>query len=115
MKDLGIARKFFGMEIEYGNDASISIYQNQYIQPPLESHGMGECNSVARPLDISIKLTSIRLEEAIVDPQEEVCIVRSLISATCIMRPDIANAVAQLFQFLNNPSSVHMYAAKQVL
>ena len=28
MKDLGIARKFLGMEIEYGNDGSIKIHQN---------------------------------------------------------------------------------------
>jgi hypothetical protein len=31
-KDLGIAKKFLGMEIEYGSDGSIKIHQNQYIQ-----------------------------------------------------------------------------------
>jgi len=40
MKDLGIARKFLGMEIEYENDGSIKIHQNQYIQQLLEHHGM---------------------------------------------------------------------------
>jgi hypothetical protein len=31
MKDLGIAKKFLGMEIEYVSDGSIKIHQNQYI------------------------------------------------------------------------------------
>lgn len=31
MKDLGISKKFLGMEIEYGNDGSIKIHQEQYI------------------------------------------------------------------------------------
>ena len=30
-KDLGIARKFLGIKIEYENDGSIKIHQNQYI------------------------------------------------------------------------------------
>ena len=36
MKDLGIARKFLGMEIEYGKDGSIKLHQNRYIQQLLE-------------------------------------------------------------------------------
>jgi hypothetical protein len=35
--------------------------------------------------------------------------------AACVTRPDIACAVGQLSQFLNNPSSKHMHAAKRVL
>ena len=40
MKDLRIARKFLGMEIEYGKDGSIKIHQNQYIHQLLTHHGM---------------------------------------------------------------------------
>src|SRR5256714_5372393 len=58
MKDLGIAKKFLGIEIEYGSDESVKLYQNQYIQRLIERHGMGECNPVATPLDTSVKLTS---------------------------------------------------------
>jgi len=32
MKDLGIARTFLGMEIEYDDSGSIKIHQGQYIQ-----------------------------------------------------------------------------------
>ena len=115
MKDLGIARKFLGMEIEYGNDGSIKIHQNQYIQQLLDRHGMMDCNPVTTPMDTSIKLTSITAEEAPADPQEYARIVGGLTFAACVTRPDIACAVGQLSQFLNNPSSTHMHAAKRVL
>ena len=115
MKDLGIAKKFLGIEIEYGSDESVKLHQNQYIQRLIERHGMGECNPVATPLDTSVKLTSITAEEAPADPQEYARIVGGLTFAACVTRPDIACAVGQLSQFLNNPSSTHMQAAKRVL
>jgi hypothetical protein len=115
MKDLGIAEKFLGMEIEYGNDGSIKIHQHQYIQQLLECHGMGECNAVVTPLDTTVKLSSIKDDEAPADPHEYARIVGGLMFAACVTRPDIACAVGQLSQFLNNPSSIHMHAAKRVL
>jgi Reverse transcriptase (RNA-dependent DNA polymerase) len=115
MKDLGIAKKFLGMEIEYDSDGSIKIHQNQYIQQLLDRHGMGECNPVATPLDTSVKLSSITTEEAPADPQEYASIVGGLTFAAYVTRPDIACAVGQLSQFLNNPSSTHMHSAKRVL
>src|SRR5438046_3854045 len=56
MKDLGVARKFLGMEIEYSDDGSIKLHQDQYIQSLLEHHGMENCNPVSTPLDMSVKL-----------------------------------------------------------
>src|SRR5436189_4769399 len=56
MKDLGVAKKFLGMEIEYGDDGSIKIHQDRYIQSLLRCHGMEDCNPVTTPLDTSIKL-----------------------------------------------------------
>jgi len=115
MKDLGIASRFLGMEIEYGNDGSIKIHQNSYIQQLLDRHGMADCNSVTTPLDTSVKLSSIMSEEASTDAREYASIVGGLMFAACVTRPDIMCAVGQLSQFLNNPSSKHMSAAKRVL
>jgi hypothetical protein len=115
MKDLGIAKKFLGMEIEYGNDGSIKIHQCQYIQQLLERHGMGDCNAVATPLDTTVKLSSIKDDQAPADPHEYASIVGGLMFAACVTRPDITCAVGQLSQFLNNPSSIHMHAAKRIL
>jgi len=116
MKDLGIARKFLGMEIEYGKDGSIRIHQNQYIRQLLERHGMQECTPVTTPLDTSIKLAAIKVSnEAAADPTEYASIVGGLMFVACVTRPDIMCAVGQLSQFLNNPSSKHLLAAKRVL
>jgi len=115
MKDLGIARKFLGIEIEYGHDGSIKIHQNQYIQQLLERHGMGDCNLVTMEMDTSVKLTSITKNEASTDPTEYASIVRGLTFVAYVIRPDIACVVGQLSQFLNNPSTTHMHPAKGIL
>jgi hypothetical protein len=115
MKDLGIATKFLGMEIVYGNDGSIKIHQHSYIQQLLERHGMGDCTPVTTPLDTSAKLSAITDDEASADPKEYASIVGGLMFAACVTRPDIMCAVGQLSQFFNNPSSKHLSAAKRVL
>jgi len=115
MKDLGIAKKFLGMEIEYGTDGSIKIHQNQYIQQLLERHGMIGCNSVTTPLDTSVKLIAITESDAPADSTEYASIVGGLTFAAYVTRPDIACAVGILSQFLNKPSSAHMHAAKRIL
>jgi Reverse transcriptase (RNA-dependent DNA polymerase) len=115
MKDLGIARKFLGMEIEYGNDGSIKNHQNQYISQLFDRYGMEECNPITTPLDTSVKLSSITEQEALADPQKYASIVGGLTFAASITRPDIACAVGHLSQFLNKPSSTHMHTAKCIL
>jgi len=52
IKNLDIAKKFLGMKIEYGNDASIKIHQERYIQQLLLRHDMQDCSPVHTPLDI---------------------------------------------------------------
>jgi hypothetical protein len=76
---------------------------------------MGNCNAVATPLDTTVKLSSIKDDEAPADPHEYASVVGGLMFAACVTRPDISCAVGQLSQFLNNPSSTHMRAAKRVL
>ena len=116
MKDSGIASKFLGMEIEYDKDGSIKIHQNQYIRQLLERHGMDDCSPVTTPMDTSVKLAAINAStEAAADPSEYASIVGGLMLAACVTRPDIMCAVGQLSQFLNNPSSKHLLAAKRVL
>src|SRR5579859_6285351 len=99
MKDLGIARRYLGMEIEYRKDGSIKIHQNRYIQQLLEHHGMMDCNPVTTPLDMSTKLSSITSEEAPADTREYASIVGGLMFAACVTRPDIMCVVGQLSQF----------------
>ena len=115
MKDLGVARKFLGMEIEYDKDGSIKIHQEQYIQSLLSKHGMRDCNSVTTPLDTSIKLVRTTDAEATADPKGYQSIIGGLMFAAIVTRPDIMCAVGQLSQFNSNPSTKHLAAAKRVL
>ena len=67
-------------------------------------------------MDTSVKLAAINASsEAAADPSEYASIVGGLMFAACVTRPDIMCAVGQLSQFLNNPSSRHLLAAKRVL
>ena len=115
MKDLGIAKKFLGMEIEYGDDGSIKIHQEQYIQQLLLRHGMEDCSPLDTPMDTSVKLCKTTDDDALADEKEYASIVGGLMFAACVTRPDIMCAAGQLSQFLNNPSSKHLAAAKRVL
>src|SRR5437667_3199194 len=115
MKDLGIAKKSLGMEIEYGDDGSIKIHQEQYIQQLLLRHGMQECASVHTPMDTSVKLCKTTDDDALADQKEYASIVGGLMFAACVTRPDIMCAAGQLSQFLNKPTSQHLLAAKRVL
>src|SRR5271169_774299 len=89
MKDMGVARKFLGMEIEYDDDGSIKIHQDQYIRGLLECHRMQDCNPVSTPLDTSIKLIKTTDAEATADLKEYQSIVGGLMFAAIVTRPDI--------------------------
>jgi hypothetical protein len=56
MKNLSIEQKFLGVDIEYGDDRSIKIHQEQYLQQILLHHGMRDYSLVYTPLDSSVKL-----------------------------------------------------------
>src|SRR5438046_9456987 len=103
------------MEIEYGNNGSIKIHQNQYIQQLFTRNAMQDCSPITTPMDTSVKLIASKDDEALADPKEYASIVGGLMFAACVTRPDIICAVGQLSRFLNNPSSKHMLAVKRVL
>ena len=115
MKDLRIAEKFLGMEIEYGEDGSVKLHQKQYLHNLLQRHGMQDCNSISTPLDTSVKLTKALNSDSLANSKEYASIVGGLMFAACVTRPDIICAVGQLSQVLNKPTSQHMLAAKCVL
>ena len=47
MKDMGVARKFLVIEIEYGEDGSIKIHQEQYIR---DIHARHACQNAIQSL-----------------------------------------------------------------
>jgi len=115
MKDLGIARRFLGMDIEYGEDGSIKLHLKQYLQGVLERHNLQDCNSVSTPMDTSVKLVATTDADALADPKEYQQIVGEIQFAAVVARPDVSCAVSTLAQFNIKPSSKHLAAAKRVL
>jgi len=115
MKDLGIAKRFLGMDIEYGEGGSIKLHLKQYLQRILERHGMQDCNAVSTPMDPSVKLVATTDADALADPKEYQQIVGEIQFAAVVARPDISCAVSTLAQFSVKPSSKHLAAAKRVL
>jgi len=57
MKDLGKAKQFLGMDIEYEHER-IKIQQVRYIKKALERYGMKDCNPISTPADPNAKLTT---------------------------------------------------------
>ena|SRR5437667_9995688 len=70
MKDMGISRKFLGIQIEYGEDGPIKIYQEDYICDILAHHGMSDCNLVSISLDTLVKLVIATESEQLTDQKE---------------------------------------------
>jgi hypothetical protein len=67
-------------------------------------------------MDMSVKLATINAStEAAADPSEYTSIVGGLMFVARIIKPDIMYTIGQLLQFLNNPFSKHLLAAKRVL
>ena len=115
MKNLNVAKKFLEIEIEYDDDDSIKLHQNQYIQKLLKRHDMQNCNSVSTSIDTSIKLIKTTDVEAMTNSKEYQFIVKDLIFAAIITRLNIICAIEQLSQFNSNSFSKHLLTAKRVL
>ena len=115
MKDLGIARKFLGMDIEYGEDGQIKVHVASYLEDVLERHGLLDCNPVSTPMLNTEKLVPAIDSDALADRAEYQQIVGEVMFAGLVARPDIMCAISKLSQFGTNPTSTHLQAAKHLL
>jgi hypothetical protein len=115
MKDPGIAKRFLGMDIEHGADGQIKVHVAGYLEDVLERHGLLDCNPVSIPMLNTEKLVPATDSDALADRADYQQIVREVMFAGLVARPDIIYAVSILAQFGNNPTSTHLKAAKHLL
>ena len=113
MKDLGEIHHCLGISVtREGN--SIKLSQQHYIDQLLKRFGMEQCNTVATPAAVDVKLEkddgSRPADQALYQS-----IIGSLIYAASATRPDIAFSVGVLSKFNATPTETHMTAAKRVL
>src|SRR5579871_3281930 len=96
-------------------DRQISVDQSHYIEKILKRYQMDKCNAVNTPIDTSIKLTTLREHEKIVNAEEYRSIVRALNYAAILTRPDIATAVGMVARYIQKPERLHWLALKRIM
>lgn len=112
MEDIGPVNYFLGIKFERTAD-TFSMNQSAYIGKILDRFGMSDCYPVSTPAVEGISLVPNKREAD--NELDYRGLIGSLIYLVLATRPDIAWVVGKLSQFLNNPSSEHVTAAKRVL
>ena len=122
LKDLGMAKYCLGLEITQENDC-VMVNQRGYINDILNRCGMSHCNPVMTPAELKSNRpqnnTETLQDVSCVNDTKENWTYRELIGSLMYLavgtRPDIANTVSRLAQFVNDPQRQDMVAAKRVL
>ncbi|KRZ98232.1 uncharacterized protein AC631_06008 [Debaryomyces fabryi] len=112
MKNLGVAKKFLGINIEQGTDG-VKICLNDYIEKVLKDFNMIDANPVATPSLLGQDLHKEDTEEC--DATRYRSLVGKLLFAATTVRTDISYAVGMLSRHLAKPTELHMKCAKHVL
>ena len=113
---LGDVKQLLGMEIHRNRDAgTIALMQVQYITKILRTAEMENCNPVATPMDINVKLEKLPADITFPEIKERYqSLVGGLMYAAICTRPDIAYAIQCLSQYSSNPGPEHLTAVKRV-
>ena len=112
MSDMGLLRHFLGMEI-YQDKENIFICQRNYAEKILRTFGMFECNPAPTPLVMGEKLYK-KDGGNFMDSTYYRSLIGKLLYL-CTTRPDLMFAASLLSRFMQNPSHIHLGAAKHVL
>jgi transposase InsO family protein len=112
MNDLGLLHHFLGIEI-YQEVDGVFICQKKYAEKILKKFGMFGCNPTDTPLVVNEKLKKEDGGKK-VDASNYRSLVGNLFYLTST-RPDIMFAASLLSRFMNDPSHIHLGAAKRVL
>ena len=123
IKDLGEAKRFLGVEIEYDRDAkTVTLRQTKYIDDILNRFGMQESNEKSTPilpgecLDTDVAGPNLDAE----DRHRYQSATGALNYLCCMTRPDLAFTMSILSKFLQSPqkatfpSSAENLAVSQV-
>ena len=112
MKDLGPVKLFMGLEIERSDDKLI-ISQQKFIEKVLCKFGMSDCNPIATPMEVGLKLERAEENKRTKHPYRE--LLGSLMYIMIGSRPDICYALTYLSRFQDCASDVHWAHLKRLL
>lgn len=112
MTDLGMLHYFLGIEVVQ-SDKGIFISQKKYVQDILDRFEMKYCNPASTPTEFGLKFNKDRNGRK-VDNTLYKQIVGSLMYLTTT-RPDIMYSVSLISRYMENPTEMHLLAAKRIL
>ena len=112
MTDLGKMRYFLGLEVLQKTDG-IFISQKKYALKVLNRFGMDKSNFVFNPIVPGCKLVKDEGGVKVVKTYYKQ-VVGSLMYLTAI-RPDLMFVVSIISRYMENPTELHLHAAKRVL
>ncbi|XP_020271177.1 uncharacterized protein LOC109846363 [Asparagus officinalis] len=112
MTDIGEMSYFLGVEVSQ-SEKGIFISQKKYAKDILQKFNMSNCNPVATPAEVGVKLRR-DTPGSYIDPTLYKSLVGSLRYLT-ITRPDIVFAVGLVSRYMEEPRQEHFKAAKRIL
>lgn len=112
MTDLGLMHYFLGIEVmQLANGVFVS--QKKYAQEILDRFNMKDCNSVSIPTKPGLKLIKTGAGKKVYVTLYKQ-IVGSLMYLTST-RPNIMYVVSLISRYMENPTEIHLLAAKRIL
>lgn len=120
MKDLGIMKRFVGLDVSTDGYGDISVSQKRYLERVLHRFGMETCKPASTPFPSHAQHLHKRdYDPDHPDPEGDQTLYREVVGslnhAAVWTRPDIAYSISKLSRFLHDPSIVHVNAAKHLL
>lgn len=112
MSDLGLLSYYLGIEVSQ-KPQGITLCQSTYAAKILEKNGMADCNPSQTPMEPRFKISKVSQHP----PVETTCY-RSIIGCLRYLvntRPYIAYAVRIASRYMEEPTTEHMAAVKQIL
>lgn len=114
MTDLGLARRFLGLEIDQ-NAETITLGQQHYINTIIRRFRVSTASDAPSPMDLNVQLENIECEDMKVDRKLYLSIVGLLMYAALGTRLDISYSVTVLSRYNTQPLKMHLTAAKRTL
>ena len=119
MKDLGVAKKIFGMEISRENGV-VHLSQKRYIENVRERLNMHMSKPVSTPLAPHFNLSVLQKPQSMDEAEHMskvpyVSAVGSTIYTMVCTRPNIAQSVSVVSMYMENPGKRHWKAVKWIL
>lgn len=112
MSNLGKLSYYLGIEVEQGSRYS-ELKQSAYAKKILDKTGMLECNPTKYPMDPKECITKDEGGKPV-----DTTLFQSIIGGLRYLvhtRPDIAYVVGIISKYMENPTLMHLHAAKRIL